>query len=78
MSKFKISVQIGFYSEPYEYHTVWAYDKKDALARVDLFSGGLLLTTKSQKSATNWGSSTLATLFMSARQFQKRMVRNDA
>lgn len=35
MKKFKVSVQIGFYSQPYEYHTVWAYDKKDALARVD-------------------------------------------
>lgn len=35
VKKFKVSVQIGFYSEPYEYHTVWAYDKRDALARVD-------------------------------------------
>ena len=35
MSKFKVSVQIGFYSEPYEYRTVWAYDKRDALARVN-------------------------------------------
>lgn len=34
MKQFKVSVQIGFYSEPYEYYTVWAYDKKDALARV--------------------------------------------
>ena len=35
MKKFKVSVQIGFYSKPYEYHTVWAYDAGDALARVD-------------------------------------------
>lgn len=35
MHRFKVSVQIGFYSEPYSYYTVWAYDKKDALARVD-------------------------------------------
>ncbi len=35
MKQFKVSVQIGFYSEPYEYWTVWAYDKKDALVRVD-------------------------------------------
>lgn len=35
MEQFKVSVQIGFYSAPYEYHTVWAYDKKDALSRVD-------------------------------------------
>lgn len=35
MKKFKVSAQIGFYSQPYEYHTVWAWDKKDALARVD-------------------------------------------
>ena len=35
MKKFKVSVQIGFYSEPYEYYTVLAYDKKDALSRVD-------------------------------------------
>ena len=35
MKQFKVSVQIGFYSQPYEYHTVWAYDKKDALTRVD-------------------------------------------
>ena len=35
MNKFKVSVQIEFYSEPYDYYTVWAYDKKDALARVD-------------------------------------------
>jgi hypothetical protein len=34
MKKFKVSVQIGFYSVPYEYYTVLAYDKKDALARV--------------------------------------------
>lgn len=34
MKQFKVSVQIGFYSEPYDYYTVWAYDKKDALARV--------------------------------------------
>ena len=34
MKKFKVSVQIGFYSEPYEYYTVLAHDKKDALARV--------------------------------------------
>jgi len=35
MKEFKVSVQIGFYSEPYEYYTVWAYDEKDALTRVD-------------------------------------------
>lgn len=35
MEQFKVSVQIGFYSEPYEYYTVWAYDKKDALACAD-------------------------------------------
>jgi hypothetical protein len=35
MKKFKVSVQIGFYSEPYEYWTVCAYDKKDALTHVD-------------------------------------------
>lgn len=35
MTKFKVSVQIGFYSEPYEYYTVWAHDKKDALVCVD-------------------------------------------
>lgn len=35
MTKFTVSVQIGFYSEPYEYHTIWAYDKKDALACAD-------------------------------------------
>lgn len=35
MKKFKVSVQIGFYSKPYEYHTVFAYDKKDALSRVE-------------------------------------------
>ena len=34
MNKFRVSVQTGFYSEPYEYYTIWAYDKKDALARV--------------------------------------------
>lgn len=34
MKKFKVSVQIGFYSEPYEYYTVLAYDKHDALSRV--------------------------------------------
>lgn len=35
MKQFKVSVQIGFYSKPYEYRAVWAYDKKDALARAD-------------------------------------------
>ena len=35
MKQFKVSVQIGFYSEPYDYWTVWAHDKKDALAWVD-------------------------------------------
>lgn len=35
MKQFKVSIQIGFYSEPYEYYTIWAYDKKDALCRVD-------------------------------------------
>ena len=35
MTKFTVSVQIGFYSDPYEYYTVLAYDKKDALSRVD-------------------------------------------
>lgn len=35
MKKFKVSVQIGFYSQPYQYHTVLAYDKKEALARVN-------------------------------------------
>jgi hypothetical protein len=35
MKQFKVSVQIGFYSEPYAHHTVWAYNKQDALARVD-------------------------------------------
>lgn len=35
MKKFKVSVQIGFYSQPYQYHTVLAYDKKAALALVD-------------------------------------------
>ena len=35
MTKFKVSIQIGFYSEPYEYYTVLAYDKKDALSRVN-------------------------------------------
>lgn len=35
MSKFKVSVQIGFYSEPYAHYTVWAYNKQDALACVD-------------------------------------------
>ena len=34
LKKFRVSVQIGFYSEPYEYHMIYAYDKKDALARV--------------------------------------------
>jgi len=34
MKKFETSVQIGFYSQPYDYYTVWAYDKKDALARM--------------------------------------------
>lgn len=33
MKKFTVSVQIGFYSEPYDYYTVLAYNKKDALAR---------------------------------------------
>ena len=35
MKQFKVSVQIGFYSQPYEYYTVWAYDKKDAASRVN-------------------------------------------
>ena len=35
MKQFKVSVQIGFYSEPYEYYTVWARDKKDALGRAN-------------------------------------------
>jgi hypothetical protein len=35
MKKFKVSVQIGFYSEPYDYYTVWAHDQKDALTLVD-------------------------------------------
>lgn len=35
MKQFKVSVQIGFYSQPYAYYTVWAYDKKDAATRVD-------------------------------------------
>ena len=35
MRQFKVSVQIGFYSEPYEYYTVRAYNKNDALARID-------------------------------------------
>jgi len=33
MKQFTVSVQIGFYSEPYEHWSVWAYDEKDALAR---------------------------------------------
>ena len=33
MKQFKVSVQIGFYSQPYAHYTVWAYDKKDAASR---------------------------------------------
>ena len=35
MKQFKVSVQIGFYSQPYAYYMIWAYDKKDAATRVD-------------------------------------------
>ena len=35
MKQFKVSVQIGFYSQPYAYYTVWAYDQKHAATRVD-------------------------------------------
>ena len=35
MNKFKVSAQIGFYSEPYAYYSVRAYNKQDALARVN-------------------------------------------
>lgn len=35
MKQFKVSIQIGFYSQPYACYTVWAYDKKDAASRVD-------------------------------------------
>ena len=36
MKKFKVSLQIGFYSEPYEYWTVLAHDKKNAISLVNL------------------------------------------
>jgi len=35
MKQFTVSVQIGFYSEPYAYYKVFAYNEKDALAHVD-------------------------------------------
>lgn len=35
MKRFKVSVQIGFYSEPYAHYAVLAYNKQDALARVN-------------------------------------------
>ena len=35
MKKFRVGVQIGFFSEPYEYYEVWAHSEQDALARVD-------------------------------------------
>lgn len=35
MNRFVVSVQIEFYSEPYEWWTVWARDKYEALSKVD-------------------------------------------
>lgn len=34
MKKFIVSVQIGFYSEPYAFYDVFAYDERSALAKV--------------------------------------------